>query len=140
MLFLQQELNKIAELSQLIGPVTYVGPVGYAVISEDIRLRLEFFRSEQSTYSGIAMTMINRKEGPIDKNSLSFQELLGIKAVRNPYFKEGVIPHIWNCNNRIDWYVYHPIISDYQKMADAVDRYISMFQEPELSQEPQLNF
>lgn len=140
MSFLQQELKKITDLSQLSGPVTFVGEVGYSVVSEDVRLRLEFLRSDHSTYNGLAMTMINRKEGLIDKINLSFQVLLGVKAVSNPNFKEGVIPHIWKEINKTDWYVYYSTKSDYQKMADAMDRYISMFQEPELSQGPRLNF
>ena len=85
------------------------------------------------------MTMINRKEGVIDKNNLEFQDVLGIKSVSNPNFEDGVCPQIWKDANKIDWYVYKPIESDYQKIAEMVDCYISMFQEEGLSRGPQMN-
>ncbi|PXX49260.1 hypothetical protein DFR60_11449 [Hungatella effluvii] len=138
MTFLQRELKKVTDMSQLCSMVTFVGDVGYVRISEEIRLRLEFLRSELSIYSGISMTMINRKEGVIDKNNFSFIDVLGIKAVKNPNFKEGICPHIWKDSYKFDWYVYKPIESDYQKIAEMVDCYISMFQDEGLSRGPQM--
>ena len=139
MTFLQRELKKVTDMSQLCSMVTFVGDVGYVRISEEIRLRMEFLRSVLSTYSGISMTMINRKEGVIDKNNLEFQEVLGIKSVSNPNFEDGVCPQIWKNANKIGWYVYKPIESDYQKIAEMVDCYISLFQEEGLSRGPQMN-
>lgn len=139
MTFLQQELKKVTDMSQLCGMVTFVGNVGYIRISEDIRLRLEFLRSELSIYDGLSMTMINRNEGVIDKNNLRFEDVLGIKAVSNINFQDGLCPHIWENAHKTDWYVYKPIESDYQQIAEMVDYYISLFQEEGLSRGPQMN-
>lgn len=139
MTFLQQELKKVTDMSQLCGMVTFVGNVGYIRISEDIRLRLEFLRSELSIYDGLSMTMINRNEGVIDKNNLRFEDVLGIKAVSNINFQDGLCPHIWKNAHKTDWYVYKPVESDYQQMAEMVDYYIGLFQEEGLSRGPQMN-
>lgn len=101
-------------------------------------MRLEFFGSAATTYNGIVMTMINRKEGTIDTNALKFQDIWGKKAVSNPNFKEGIVPHIWE-NKGKAWYVYKPNHKDYQILAAEISQYVGLFQEAEMTQGPQMN-
>lgn len=107
-------------------------------VNEDVRLRLEFFRSSTSTYDGFVMTMINRTEGAIDTNVLKFKDIWGYKAVSNPNFKEKIIPYIWE-NGYKAWYVYKPNQKDYQMLADEINQYVGLFQESEMAQGPQMN-
>ena len=85
--FLRAELKKILDMTQYREAATYIGSCGYVRVNEDVRMRLEFFGSAATTYNGIIMTMINRKEGTIDTNVLKFQDIWGKKAVSNPNFK-----------------------------------------------------
>jgi hypothetical protein len=71
-------------------------------------------------YSGIWVTILNRKEGPVDTVYLSFSEILGKKQVNNPNFREGVIPHIWTNEGKDQWYAYQPVKSDYRKVTEKV--------------------
>ena len=136
--FLQMELKKILGITKCRENVVYIGNSGYVRVNEDVRLRLEFFRSSTSTYDGLVMTMINRTEGAIDTNVLKFKDIWGYKAVSNPNFKEGIIPYI--CENRNKaWYVYKPNQKDYQMLADEINQYVGLFQESEMAQEPQMN-
>lgn len=136
--FLQKELKKILGITRFSQDAAYTGSCGYVRVDKDIRMRLEFSKSSTSTYDGILMTMLNRKEGTIDTNVLKFKEIWGNKAVSNPNFKEGIIPHIWD-NREKEWYVYKPNQKDYQILADEISQYIELFQEAELIQGPQMN-
>ena len=43
--------------------------------------------------------------GPVDTLTLNFKDLLGMKPVpNNPNFRDGVAPHIWNYNGKVEWY------------------------------------
>ena len=47
----------------------------------------------------------------------------------NPFAREI---HIWENNGKADWYGYHPSPAAYQKIADTVNDYISMYQEEDM--------
>ena len=136
--FLRAELKKILSMTEYCEEAVYVGNCGYVRVNEDVRMRLEFSKSSTGTYDGIVMTMFNRKEGMIDTNALKFRDIWGRKAVSNPNFKEGIIPHIWE-NKEKEWYVYKPNQKDYQILADEISQYVGLFQEAEIAQGPQMN-
>lgn len=125
-------------MTQYREEATYIGSCGYVRVNEDARMRLEFFGSAITTYNGINMTMIDRKEGTIDTNALKFQDIWGKKAVSNPKFKEGIVPHIWE-NKGKAWYVYKPNQKDYQILADEISQYVGLLQTAEMTQAPQMN-
>ena len=136
--FLRMELKKVLGVTRYSEDATYIGSCGYVRVNEEVRMRLEFYRSSTTTYDGIVMTMFNRKEGMIDTNALKFRDIWGRKAVSNPNFKEGIIPHIWE-NKEKEWYVYKPNQKDYQILADEISQYVGLFQEAEITQGPQMN-
>ncbi|MBT9808695.1 hypothetical protein GPL26_03435 [Enterocloster citroniae] len=137
--FLREELKKILGMTQYREEAVYVGNCGYVRVNEDVRMRLEFSRSSTTTYDGIAMTMFNRKEGTIDINTLKFRDIWGEKTVIKPNFREeGIIPHIWEKEEK-EWYVYQPNQREYQMLADETNQYVGLFQEAEITQEPQMN-
>ena len=136
--FLRAELKKILSMTEYCEEAVYVGNCGYVRVNEDVRMRLEFSKSSTGTYDGIVMTMLNRKEGTSDTNAMKFRDIWGRKAVSNPNFKEGIIPHIWE-NGEKEWYVYKPNQKEYQMLADETNQYIRLFQEAEITQGPQMN-
>ena len=136
--FLRMELKKMLGMTQYSEDATYIGSCGYVRVNEEVRMRLEFSRSSTTTYDAIVMTMLNRKEGTIDTNALKFRDIWGRKAVSNPNFKEGIIPHIWE-NKEKEWYVYKPNQKDYPILADEISQYVGLFQGGEITQGPQMN-
>ena len=137
--FLQRELKKILEMTQYSQEATCIGNASYVKVNGDVRLRLEFSRSSTSLFDGIVMTMLNRKEGPIDMNVLKFKDIWGKKSVSNPNFKDGLVPYIWEYREKTEWYVYKPNQKDYLRLAKEIDQYIGMFQEMDLMQGPQMS-
>ena len=81
-------------MSQCGEEAVCIGKASYIRINRDVRLRLEFSGSSSGLYDGIIMTILNRKDGPIDTNVLKFKDILGKKSVSNPNFKEGLVLHI----------------------------------------------
>ena len=79
----------------------------------------------------------NRKEGVVDSILLRFTDIWGKQKVSNPNFREGVNPHIWTDSGKSEWYVFHPGAADYQKVADTVENYLSVFQDMAMTQESQ---
>lgn len=84
----------------------------------------------------IKASIFNRKEGVVDSVLLRFMDVCGKQKVGNPNFREGVEPHIWADGGKTDWYVFHPSKADYQKLAAGVERYLSVFQDMEMTQSP----
>ena len=137
--FLRMELKKVLGMTRYSEDATYIGSCGYVRVNEEVRMRLEFSRSSTTTYDGIVMTMLNRKEGTIDNNTLKFRDIWGEKTVvKHNFREEGIIPHIWE-NEEKAWYVYKPNQKEYQMLADETNQYIRLFQEAEITQGPQMN-
>lgn len=138
MFFIEQELKKILGYSQYGKCNSFIGQACYVRVNEEVRLRLEFSKDSTTTYDGLKMVMLNRKEGIVDSNIIKFADIWGKKAVSNPSFKEGIFPQIWTYGDRTEWYVYKPMPKDYRGLAGAIDSYMSMFQETEIEQGPQM--
>ena len=134
--FLRMELKKMLGMTRYSEDATYIGSCGYVKVNEDVRMRLEFSRSSTTTYDGIVMTMLNRKEGTIDINTLKFRDIWGEKTVvKHNFREEGIIPQ----NGEKEWYVYKPNQKDYQILADEISQYVGLVQEAEITQGPQMN-
>lgn len=132
--FFEQELKKICEKNEWMKNQKYVGRACYGTIGSDIKAKIEFTTlGTQEQYEGIKATILNRTEGPVDSMVFRFKDLLGIKKVSNPNFKDGIKPYIWTYQGKTEWYVYHPSEADYQKLSKTLDDYLSVFQ-PEMSQ------
>ena len=119
MTFFEQELRKIVE--PIDPDATYVGRACYINLGEQNRAKLRFITGNTSDhYTALQMTILNRNEGQVDVLALRFADLWGVKQVSNPYFKEGVSPHIWDDCGKAAWYVYHPTAGDYAKLSQGV--------------------
>lgn len=128
MTFFEQELRKI--VGNEYPDATYVGRACYVRLSDMNRAKLQFTcASVSGNYDTLLMTILNRNEGVVDKLALRFGDLLGKKQVNNPNFRNGISPYIWDDYGKLEWYVYHPTDSDYQKFTDAVTDYLEVFQE-----------
>ena len=135
MTFFDKEMRKLFQQGLTFSETTFAGRVCYGKLDEDIRVRMEFVTEGVSDqYSALKVTLLNRREGPVDSLLLRFADVLGKKPTANPNFREGIVPHIWKNGNDFAWYVYQPTAADYKTLADAVGSYTSMFQGEDLSQ------
>ena len=135
MQFFESELQKIMGKSNLLTHQTYTGRTCYGWLSEELRAKIQFVTLGISNqYGGIKTTIINRKEGVVDTMLLRFSDIWGRQSVKNPNFKEGIMPSIWTDGGESEWYVFKPEGSHYQRLRGQVEEYLSLFQD--MSMEP----
>lgn len=135
MRFFEKELKKLVDQGLPLEDVAFAGRSCYGRVAPNIRARMEFVSQRISgQYSAIKVTILNRREGPIDSILLRFSDVLGVKKVSNPNFREELVPYIWENGNEIDWYVYHPTASDYKRLAEEIGSYMAVFQEKNQAQ------
>jgi hypothetical protein len=131
--FFEQELRKVAGLCTPLYDVRFSGRVCLGRLSGTVSAKLQFVTTGISGhYNAINATVINRNDGVIDSSTLFFKDILGKKSVANPYFQDGINPYIWDDRENVDWYIYHPSQADYKSIADALNNYLSVFQEADL--------
>lgn len=131
MTFFEQELHRIFGRDMGLSDIRIVGDACYGRLSGDIRMKANFVTGRVADqYEALKITMINRREGPIDSMVLHFSDLWGRKKVTNPNFREGIFPHIWRDGRETGWYVYKPTEADYGKLSGAVSDYLDVFREP----------
>ena len=108
----------------------YVGRAAYMNLGGGNRAKMSFVTlGHADHYSGLKISVLNLRDGEIDTNVLRFNDLFGKKQTRNPNFREGIVPHIWTCNGKSEWYVYTPTSSDYALLTENVSEYVSVFQD-----------
>ncbi len=128
MTFYEQELQKI--IGERYPDATYVGRTCYVRLGDMNRAKIEFVTAIQADrYNALQMTILNRCEGKVDVLRLQFADLLGRTVTSNPKFSNGLMPHIWDDGNKVDWYGYHPSQQDYEALSDAVSDYLEVFQD-----------
>ena len=118
----EQELRKLFDGSGLMDRPQYSGRVCVGELGKDLRVRAEFFSAHVADqYDAIRLTVLNRKEGVVDRTLLQFKDVWGKKPVpSNPNFRSGVMPHLWDDHGDVDWYVYHPSAADYDSLRQAI--------------------
>lgn len=128
----EKELRKMFEHGAALADIRFVGRTCFGRLGDHNRARIEFVTNGiAKKYEGLAITVLDRREGKLDRLTLLFSDLWGRKRVDSPYLKEGVTPHLWEDGRAVDWYAYQPTAADRQMLLEAVNNYLELFQEPE---------
>ena len=137
--FFEQELRKLFEDEEMIRSPQFSGRACLGTLERNIRVKAEFVSTKiADEYDALRITVVYRKEGVIDKTTLRIVDMIGRKKIpSNPYFQDGMSPHIWTDCGQHEWYAYTPDVSDYIAMRQEVARYLEAFRErtPERSSE-----
>lgn len=127
----EQELRRLFEKNTAFSDARFVGNTCYGRLNEDVRIKARFVTCGYAdNYEALKVTLINRREGEIDSTLLRFRDLWGMKKVSNPNFRDGVSPHLWVSNGKLEWYAYQPNEADRQALKTAVHTYLDAFREP----------
>lgn len=129
----ENELRKIFDNMDNLRDVKYVGRACYASIGKELKLKTEFVNISMSSthYDAVRCRVINRTDGEVDVNTIRLKDLWGIKKIpNNPSFsRDGVSPHMWICDNELEWYAYQPTKEDFAELSDSIKEYTEVFQE-----------
>ena len=136
--FFEQELRKLVDAGIDLDDVKFAGRACYGDLGGENRAKLQFITTGHADhYSTLSVDVLNRTDGKVDSLMFKFADIWGKKSVSNPNFKEGVVPHIWTDGLKSDWYVYKPTPADFEKLAEAVNTYLSVFKERNVDREQQ---
>ena len=132
MTFYEQELKRLFGDSDVIHDAKYNGKTLLGKIDDELRVKLQFVTTGvHDHYNALRLKIINRTDGEVDAETFKFSDILGGNPAyqSNPFAKDI---HIWEDGGKVEWYGYHPSSAAYQKIADTVNDYISMYQEEDM--------
>ncbi len=129
--FFERELGRVFGDGQVIRDPTYSGRACLGTLGKDLRVRAQFITSGYADhYDSLKITVLNRTDGPVDTLVLKLKDLLGMKPVPgNPYFPNGVAPHIWLDQGKPEWYAFQPTAADYDTIRQAAKQYLDVFRD-----------
>ena len=129
--FFEQELGRLFGDGQVIRNPTYSGRSCFGTLGKDLRVRARFITTGYADhYDSLKITVLNRTDGPVDTLVLKLKDLLGMKPVPgNPYFPNGVAPHIWLDQGKPEWYAFQPTAADYDTIRQAAKQYLDVFRD-----------
>lgn len=134
MTFFTAELKNILDLTSYAAyPITYSGRVALVCLDEDLRAKIEFLSLEiKNQYNAIRVTILNRKKGEVDKNTLLMADIFRKSTGRigtQMQYSEKFRPHIWEdtSRNNVGWYLVSPGPNDRKKMGTCIEEYLTVF-------------
>ena len=126
MTFFEKELRKI--LDPLKCGAVYVGGKSAYIPLGDVKVRVDMETFGYADhYEGLLLRSINAKTGELDRCGVKFANVWGKRAVSNPNFSSGIVPHAWGDRGVVSWYVYTPTESDYKILREEVRKYIDIY-------------
>ena len=119
--FFEHELRVLFGDSELLSADSvFMGKTLIGKVDEGIRVKLQFASTFiQNQYDAITLSVINRKDGLVDKQTFKFEYIIGLK--------NGGSPHIWENDNKASWYGFRPTEREYGKITDTISGYMAMY-------------
>ncbi|MBQ2931786.1 MAG: hypothetical protein IJE62_02945 [Clostridia bacterium] len=136
--FLENELRKIFGNDDMFSNTKYISGVCYGELDSDLKIKCQIDDSGVSrNYDVLRITVINRKDGVVDKHAIQFFDVWGrLPVPGNPNFKEGVAPHIWAYDGKTEWYAAAPKERHYEILKENVKNYLDIFRDKSIELEP----
>ena len=124
----ENELRNIFDGMDILTNKKYIGRAFYASIDKDIKFKAEIISlNTYEHYEALRIRILRRDEGEIDTNTIRFKDVWGMKPVANGNFPNGVSPHMWISNGKLEWYAYTPHSLDYEKITNQIFDYVDVF-------------
>ena len=124
--FFEGELRRMFGSSDIIHDPKIVGKTLLGKLDDDLRVKLQFVSTEvHKHYDAIQVSILNRTDGVVDKETMLFGDIIGTKMTRS---SDNVNPYMWEEGiGKAYWYT--PLtISDKAQIADTVLDYVGMYQ------------
>lgn len=128
--FFERQLRQMFEGNSIITDAKFVGKTMLGKLDDELRVKLQFVTTGTAReYTAIRASIINRKDGVVDQQTIKFSDIIGMKPHRT---RGQEAPYIWDYNDQPGWYT--PVtLAERAKIADAVLGYVEMYQEPTMS-------
>ena len=124
--FFESELRLMFGNNNIINDPKIVGRTLLGKLDDDLRVKLQCVSTGISKhYNAIQISILNRTDGVVDKETMRFGDIIGLK---NDHGTPSVYPYMWEeSNSKAYWYT--PVsISEKAQIADTVLDYVGMYQ------------
>ena len=124
--FFEGELQRMFGGNDIIHDPKIVGRTLLGRLDDDLLVKLQFVSTEvHKHYDAIQISILNRTDGVVDKETMLFGDIIGTKMTRS---SDKVNPYMWEEGiGKAYWYT--PVsISDKAQIADTVLDYVGMYQ------------
>ncbi len=132
---ISEELKKMFEGRIEMQYIHYVGKACYGRLEENLRGKIELGQGfMDSGYTRLTVSVLERTNGLVDQMKFLISDVTGLKQeteggrIAGPELRSYKDSVWWNCEMEE---------ADYQKIAEAVNGYLSLFQLEELVHEQQ---
>lgn len=120
----ENELKRIFDDMESLTDKKYIGRAFYGKIDKELRLKAQYVTMGYADhYSALKLEVLKKNEGVVDTNIIRFDDLWSNRTAT------GGSHYIWIYNREIDWYGYQPNKQDMRQLADAVEDYVSVYQD-----------
>jgi len=129
--FFEKEMRQMFGDTDIIAEPKFVGKTMIGKLDDDLRVKMQFISTQISKhYDAIQLSIINRTDGVIDKQTMLFGDIIG---ARNTQISGRVNPYMWEEGiGKAYWYT--PItLSEKAQIADTVLDYVGMYQDQTMS-------
>ena len=129
--FFESELRQMFGNAENISDAKFIGRTMLGKLDDDLLVKAQFVSTHVAKqYDAIQVSILNRTDGVVDKETMVFGDIIGTKMTRcsdkfNPYmWEESVGKAFW----------YTPLsITEKAQISDTVLDYVEMFQENSLA-------
>lgn len=129
--FFEGELRQMFGNAESISDAKFVGRTMLGKLDDDLLVKAQFISTYVSKqYDAIQVSIINRTDGVVDKETMLFGDIIGPKFTK---CSDKVNPYMWEeSTGKAYWYT--PLtISEKAQISDTVLDYVEMFQENSLA-------
>jgi len=129
--FFESELRQMFGDAENISDAVFVGRTMLGKLDDELRVKAQFISTHIAKhYDAIQVSILNRTDGVVDKETMIFGDIIGQKMTR---CSDKVNPYMWEESiGKAYWYT--PIsITEKAQIADTVLDYVGMYQEDSLA-------
>ena len=125
------ELRQMFGNAENISDAKFIGRTMLGKLDDDLLVKAQFVSTHVAKqYDAIQVSILNRTDGVVDKETMVFGDIIGTKMTR---CSDKVNPYMWEESvGKAFWYT--PLsITEKAQISDTVLDYVEMFQENSLA-------
>jgi len=129
--FFEGELRQMFGNAENISDAKFIGRTMLGKLDDDLLVKAQFVSTHVAKqYDAIQVSILNRTDGVVDKETMVFGDIIGTKMTR---CSDKVNPYMWEESvGKAFWYT--PLsITEKAQISDTVLDYVEMFQENSLA-------
>ena len=129
--FFDSELRQMFGNAENISDAKFIGRTMLGKLDDDLLVKAQFVSTHVAKqYDAIQVSILNRTDGVVDKETMVFGDIIGTKMTR---CSDKVNPYMWEESvGKAFWYT--PLsITEKAQISDTVLDYVEMFQENSLA-------